>query len=125
MRKTPFQVISIYPFTYLPNLSLIVDYPAYVHNDYEIRTIPPVYHLRITWEYRWQAQGPFLRTWFNFNPSVDKKLHTLHSVGCIYFSITKLNGATVDVWEWRNNFVPHFIGFYWLLIHAVINVTPC
>ena len=34
--------------------------------------------------------GPLLLTWFNFNPSMDKQLHPLWSVGWNYLSIPKL-----------------------------------
>ena len=27
------------------------------------------------------------------------------------------NGATVEVWEWINDYIPHFLGM-WSLIHA-------
>ena len=25
------------------------------------------------------------------------------------YSFSNFNGATVDIWEWINNFIPHFI----------------
>ena len=31
--------------------------------------------------------GTFLLTWFNFNPSMDKSMHPLHTVGWNYVSI--------------------------------------
>ena len=35
------------------------------------------------------------------------------------------NGATVEVWEWRSNFIPHFTGHMCLFIPAGIKVNPC
>ena len=37
-----------------------------------------------------QIPGALLLTWFNLNPSMDKQLHPLLSVGWNYFSIPKL-----------------------------------
>ena len=54
-------------------------------------------------------QLPLLLTWFNFNPSMNK----YHMPGKVWDGITypfpNFNGATVEVWEWINNFIPHFI----------------
>ena len=41
--------------------------------------------------YYWNSpQGPLLLTWINFNPSMDKELHALLTVGWNYLSIPKL-----------------------------------
>ena len=31
-------------------------------------------------------------------------------MGWITYSSPNLNGATVEVWEWISNFIPHFTG---------------
>ena len=58
------------------------------------------------WEVGWivvdlclKRQGPLLLTWFNFNPNMDE----------ITYPFPNVNGGAVDVWEWRSNFIPHFI----------------
>ena len=56
-------------------------------------------------------QGPLLLAWFNFNPSMDKWLCPLQSVGWNYLSLPNFNGTTVEVWKWISNFIPHFIGY--------------
>ena len=48
----------------------------------------------------------------HFNPCMDNQLHVQEIVGCNYF-----NRATVEVWDWISNFIPH-------LIMDVINY-PC
>ena len=55
--------------------------------------------------------APLLLTWFNFNPSMDKPLHQLYSVEWNYLSIHKLRQCTVEVWERKSNFIPHFTGY--------------
>ena len=42
----------------------------------------------------------------------------------ITYPFPDFNGATVEVWEWINNFIPHFPGM-WLLIHGGIKGKPC
>ena len=42
----------------------------------------------------------------------------------ITYPFLNFNGATVEVWEWMNNFIPHFSGM-WLLIHSGIKAKPC
>ena len=43
-----------------------------------------------------------LQTLINFNRSMDKKPRIQKSMECN-------NGSTVEVWEWINNFIPHFM----------------
>ena len=43
-----------------------------------------------------------LQTLINFNRSMDKKPRIRKSMDCN-------NGSTVEVWEWINNFMPHFM----------------
>ena len=42
----------------------------------------------------------------------------------ITYPFTNFNGATVEVWEWINDFVSYSTGM-WLLIHAGIKIDPC
>ena len=54
---------------------------------------------------------PFtLLTCFNFNPSMDKWLHLLKSVGWTYLSIPNFIGVTIEAWEWLKKFHPTL---YW------------
>ena len=39
----------------------------------------------------------------------------------IIYQFPNFNGGTVEVWEWINNFIPHFTGH---VIHAGIKVKP-
>ena len=49
--------------------------------------------------------------WINFTPRTDKKWHPLYSAGYeITCPFPYFNGATVWVWEWISNFIPHFTG---------------
>ena len=57
----------------------------------------------------WLVLGPLLLTWINFNPSMDKYLHTQKNVGEITYPFLNFNGATVDVQEWISKFIPHFM----------------
>ena len=46
-----------------------------------------------------------------FNASVDNQSNPLYSVcGEITYPFQNFNGATVENWEWINNFTPHFPG---------------
>ena len=49
----------------------------------------------------WQPPAPFTNTliWINFNSSMGE--HML-------MSIPKLQAA-IEIWEWMNDFIPHFI----------------
>ena len=38
----------------------------------------------------------------------------------ITYPFPNFNGATVDVWEWISNFIPHTLFCIWLLIHVGI-----
>ena len=53
---------------------------------------------------------------------------TNHLPGKVWDEITypflNFNGATVEVWEWISNIIPHFIMDVLLLIHAEIKVKP-
>ena len=52
-------------------------------------------------------QGPLL---LNYNPSMDKN-HIHHYVWDeIPYPFPNFNGATVENWEWINNFIPYFTG---------------
>ena len=35
------------------------------------------------------------------------------------------NGATVEVWEWIGNFIPHFLFIYAGTFKDIIQVRPC
>ena len=48
--------------------------------------------------------GPLLLRWFNLNPSIHRQAYTWWRVGWNYLSITY-----VEVWEWINYFILHFI----------------
>ena len=50
--------------------------------------------------------------------------HIHHTVwDDITYPFQIIYGATVEVWEWKNNFIPHFI-MNKLFIHAGIKVKP-
>ena len=52
---------------------------------------------------------PLLLTWFNFNPSKDNN-HTHYNVWDeITYPFLNFNGATIEVHELINNFIPHFL----------------
>ena len=54
-------------------------------------------------------QWPLLVTWFSFNPSMDN-IHMPSKVwdGTTY-PFLYFNGCTVEVWEWRSDFIPYNI----------------
>ena len=78
------------------------------------------------WQMGWILHMPiprlFLQTWINFNPSMDKSLHPLSSVGMSEWLVSmaflskvgdkiphrfpNFNGAAAEVWEWISNFIP-------------------
>ena len=82
---------NIYP--YLRYLLLVLK-PSYVSEHWDTckQEIHAMNVLGVMW-----VQGPLLLTWFNFNPSMDKYLHSLWYVGWNYLSIPKLNGVAVEV----------------------------
>ena len=51
---------------------------------------------------------PLVLTWINFVPAWISN-HMPSRVWVNYISIPNFNGATVEVWEWISNFIPHFI----------------
>ena len=55
-------------------------------------------------------QVPLLLTWFNFNPNMDKWLHHYKMWGEIMHQFLNFNDATVEVYEWISNFIPHLTG---------------
>ena len=69
-------------------------------------------------------QGPLSLTLINFNTSMDKQLNTLYNVGWNYLFVPKLQGATVEMWEWLCNFINTLLGM-WSLIHDRIKFKPC
>ena len=72
-----------------------------------------------------QPGAPFINM-DQFNTSMGKQSHPLLSDDALTFPFPNFNGATVEVWEWISNFIPHFPGQgMWLLIHAGIKVNPC
>ena len=79
-----------------------------------------VLYLWITWHgIDCYFPGPYLLTWFNFNPSMDKQLHLSYTEASNY-----LSGATGDVYEWVSNFIPHFAMD--LITYACwVNGKPC
>ena len=44
-------------------------------------------------------------------------------MGEITYTFPNFNGAAIEVWEWMNNFIPHFM--IDVLVHASITVKPC
>ena len=44
--------------------------------------------------------------------------------GEITYPFLKLQGATVEAYEWMSNFIWHFSG-YVIIIHAGIKFNPC
>ena len=42
----------------------------------------------------------------------------------IIYPLPNFNGATIEVWQWISNFIPHF---KWIKLHiqAGIEVKPC
>ena len=42
-------------------------------------------------------------------------------MGWIIYTFQNFNGATVEVWEWISNLIPHLLDM-WLLIHAGIKL---
>ena len=51
--------------------------------------------------------GALLLTLITFNPSLDKSLHSLQSVGEIAYPFPYSNGAVVDVSKWIYSFISH------------------
>ena len=51
-----------------------------------------------------------LQTLINFSPSMDKWLHCYNVWDEIAYPFPNFNGATVEVWEWISNFIPHLTG---------------
>ena len=47
--------------------------------------------------------GPLLLTWINFDHMPSKVWNQ------ITYPFPNFNGATVDVWEWISDLIPHFI----------------
>ena len=66
----------------------------------------PLYLQGLTWIPTWISNCTYYKMW-------DEITH----------SFPNFNGATVDVWEWKDDFIPHFTGL-WLLIHIGIKVNP-
>ena len=52
---------------------------------------------------------PLLLMWFDFNPNMDKWLHTQWSVIWNYLSIPKLQSCTAEVREQTSSFTPYII----------------
>ena len=53
-----------------------------------------------------EKQGALLLKWFNFDPSGNYIRHKGWNE--IIQLLANFNGATVEVWEWVSNFIPHF-----------------
>ena len=54
-------------------------------------------------------QGLILLLCTHFNPSMDNQSHAQQVVEWNYLSVTKiLHRCTVEIWEWFNNFIPHY-----------------
>ena len=51
--------------------------------------------------------GPDLLALINFDPSLDKQTPAHGVWDEIIYSFT--NGCSVEVWEWKSNFIPHLI----------------
>ena len=53
-----------------------------------------------------------LRTWMNFNPTIDKWLHQLFNLGLDYLSIIpKLQHLHFWSWERLTNYIQHYTGY--------------
>ena len=61
--------------------------------------------------------GPLLLTWLTLIPAwISNYIH--HKLWDeITYKFLNLNDATVEVWEWKCNFIPHFSG--------VVITYPC
>ena len=68
-------------------------------------------------------QGPLLLTWINFN-LIMAKYYIHYKVMDGFHPFLNFNSATVEVWEWINNFTHTLMGMR-LLIYAGIEVSPC
>ena len=76
------------------------------------------YHDRPNSRYwRPQGRGPFYKYGFTLIPAWIKKLYHYKVYDEIIFLFANFNGATIEVWKWTINFIPHFIG------HVII--YPC
>ena len=58
----------------------------------------------------------------DFNPSTNKSLHPSKILGWNYLSIPNLHGASVQVWEWISNFIPHFTCDYLSTLGLISNL---
>ena len=54
--------------------------------------------------------GPFLLTWINFNPRMEVVYTHYKMWDEIIHPFLNVKHATVEVWEWIRNFIPHFTG---------------
>ena len=52
---------------------------------------------------------PLLLTWINFNPWISNYIH-YNVWDEIIYPFLNFNGATVEVYEWISNFIPHITG---------------
>ena len=59
------------------------------------------------------------------NPTMDKWLHSFVCVRWNELPSHKLQGATVEVWEWISNFIRYLTGGMLLVIHAGTKVESC
>ena len=53
--------------------------------------------------------GPLLPAWFNFIPACISNYTHYELWDEITYPFPNINGATIEVWEWINNFIPYFI----------------
>ena len=51
--------------------------------------------------------GPLLLTWFNFNPSMKNDNIHYKVWEKITHPFPNLNGYTIEVWDWIDDFIPH------------------
>ena len=67
-----------------------------------------LFHLHLCWLTQYLLTwGPFTKR-FNFNPSLESNHMSSKVCGEITFPFPNFSGATIEVWEWISNFIPHF-----------------
>ena len=51
-------------------------------------------------EVMWYPSGPYLLTWINFNPCMDKQLHLLSNMAEITYAFPNCHGTPLKFGEW-------------------------
>ena len=118
---------------YLPMLGLKSDHiskkgPVVIHSTPKPLTvciIRRVYYMSVVYVYSFATllyqslitytnvvlilQAPLL-TWLNFDPALINYHMLLKGWDEITCPFPNLDGCTIEVWEWINSLIPHFIG---------------